>query len=275
MRDKLREYFESVGIEYFAVLDYRDLIETGASIAERAGFVPRSAVVYLAPYYTGVPDNISRYAASLDYHILLREVGDGLIARLKESFPDLSAHAYGDHSPINECHAAIAGGLGILGDNGLIINERYGSYVFIGDVITDLAPELLGASAPQPIRRCEHCGACKRACPTGILGGEESDCLSAVTQRKGELSQAEADMIRKYNTAWGCDICQSVCPHNGGAAQTPIEFFRRDRIQRLTRELVDGMDKTEFCKRAFAWRGKSPLLRNLAILDGGTAASDD
>lgn len=274
MRDKIREYFESVGIEYFAVLDYRDLVETSAAIVERSGFVPGSAVVYLVPYYTGVPDNISRYAASLDYHIFLREVGEGLIALLKQSSPNLQAHAYGDHSPINECHAALVGGLGVIGDNGLIINERYGSYVFIGDVITDLPPEVLGASLLQPILRCDRCGACKRSCPTGILRGEGSDCLSAVTQRKGELSAHEVDMIRKYNTAWGCDICQSVCPHNKNAAQTPIDFFRRDRIQHLTSEMVEGMDKAEFRKRAFAWRGKSPLLRNLDILEEGTGEKD-
>ena len=74
-------------------------------------------------------------------------------------------------------------------------------------------------------------------------------------------------MMRRYNTAWGCDLCQSSCPHNKSALQTPIEFFRRDRIQHLTSEAVEKMSKEEFKSRAFAWRGKRTLLRNLCLLE--------
>ena len=268
MRDTIKKYLAERGIEYFAVLDYRDCRETGAHIAARAGFTPRSVIAYLAPYYAGRAENISVYAASLDYHILLREIGDGLIALLKEHYPSASARSYGDHSPINECHAASIGGLGAIGDNGLIINEKYGSYVFVGDVITDVAPEALGAEKPRPVSTCSHCGACKRACPTGILRGEGEDCLSAITQRKGELSFADAQLMRSCHTAWGCDLCQSACPHNASPRLTPIEFFYRERIPTLTREAVEGMDKAEFERRAFAWRGRRTVLRNLDILEG-------
>ena len=266
MEARIARYFEENGIEFFAALDYKDCIEARGDIAEREDFTPRSAIVYLLPYYAGETENLSRYAASLDYHIILREVGEGLIAALREAYPNARARSYGDHSPIAECHAALISGLGIKGDNGLLINERYGSYVFVGDVLTDLPPEALGAIKPLPVSSCMHCGACKRECPTGILRGEGEDCLSAVTQRKGELSAAERDMMRKYNTAWGCDLCQSACPYNREPRMTPIEFFHRDRITRLDACSVGEMPKAEFSRRAFAWRGRNTVLRNLAIL---------
>ena len=113
---------------------------------------------------------------------------------------------------------------------------------------------------------CISCGACRRACPTGCLRGEGESCLSAITQRKGELTEEEAEMMRKFNTVWGCDLCQSSCPHNIKPKVTPLRFFHEDRITRLTRERLDGMSKEEFNARAFAWRGRKTVERNLAIL---------
>ena len=266
MKEILKRYFESVGVEYYSVLSYTDCREINPNIRERESFMPRSVIVYLLPYYTGETVNISRYAASLDYHIALGEVAAGLIEALKGARPDCSAKGYGDHSPIDEVGAALRSGLGVVGDNGLILNERYGSYVFIGDVVTDIDPELLGAVEPVEVRRCMCCGACKRACPTGILRGEGTDCLSAITQRKGELADSEQALMRRYNTAWGCDLCQSSCPYNKEPRVTPIAFFHRDRIAELTREQLHAMDKESFRSRAFAWRGRKTLERNLDIL---------
>ena len=268
MKEAIKRYFDSYGVEYYAVLAYGDCKEINANIMEREDFTPRSVIVYLLPYYTGETVNISRYAASLDYHLALRECADGLIAALASVRGDVRAKGYGDHSPIDEVGAALISGLGVVGDNGLILNEKYGSYVFIGDVVTDIPPEELGAVAKGEVKRCIGCGACKRACPTGILRGEGDDCLSAITQRKGELTEGEQNLMRKYNTAWGCDLCQSVCPYNREPKITPIEFFHRERIGELTRELLDSMDKAAFQKRAFAWRGRKTVERNLDILKG-------
>jgi epoxyqueuosine reductase QueG len=92
------------------------------------------------------------------------------------------------------------------------------------------------------------------------------DCLSAITQRRGELTEDEKNLMRTYNTAWGCDECQSACPYNRNPAMTPIEFFYRDRIDELTPEKLADMDKDAFSRRAFAWRGRAVLERNLAVL---------
>ena len=269
VKDKLKEFFENENIEYYSVLRYSDCIESSPAIMSREDFIPRSVIVFLVPYYTGETVNISRYAASLDYHIVIKDISGRLETFLKGEFPECSLRAYGDHSPIYECHAATIGGLGIRGDNGLLINEKYGSYVFIGDTVTDIDPELLGAVKPCEIQGCYHCGSCLTACPTGVLSGIGKDCLSAITQKKGELDKEEQSLLVKHGTVWGCDICQSVCPYNANPKRTPVEFFYKDRIEELTLDILDSMDKSTFQKRAFAWRGRRVVERNLEILKKG------
>lgn len=266
MKNKIKEYLSSLGIEYFAVLSYSDCIETSKRIMDREPFEPKSVIIYLLPYYAGGADNLSIYATSLDYHLAIREINSGLSRLLKSEFSEAGIKGYGDHSPIDERHAALIGGLGIQGDNGLIINEKYGSFVFMGDLVCDVEPSLLGAEPPKAYGRCEGCGACKRACPTGILRGEGSDCLSAITQRKGELTDEEKQLMIKYNTLWGCDLCQTSCPHNRNPKITPVEFFHKERIPSLTKEILDAMSDEEFERRAFAWRKRITVERNLDIL---------
>ncbi|MBE6635465.1 MAG: epoxyqueuosine reductase [Ruminococcaceae bacterium] len=268
---ELDELFREEKIEYYAVLDYKAVTETNPDILKRNGDItPRSIIVFLLPYYCGETVNLSRYSASLDYHILIRRMTDRVIGLLSELFPGSRSFGFGDHSPIDERGAALAAGLGIKGDNGLLINEKYGSYIFIADVITDISPERLGAITPRPVLSCSGCGACKTACPTGILRGEGNDCLSAVTQRRGELSDGEISLMKEYNTVWGCDVCQSSCPHNCAPVKTPIEFFYLDRIPLLTEDILNHMDKSQFRARAFAWRGKSTVRRNLRALGYGS-----
>lgn len=268
MKKEIEAFFAENKIEYFAALDYGDLRETSPEIMARESFTPRSAIVFLIPYFVSVPKNISVYAASLDYHIFIREISQRLILLMKELYPENNFVGYGDHSPIDERHAALFAGLGIAGDSGLFINEKYGSYVFIADLICDLPPEELSALKGE-VRECLHCGKCLSACPTGILRGEGEDCLSAITQRKGELTEKEAELMRKCDTVWGCDICQSVCPYNKSPAVTPIEFFHKDRIENLTEDILASLSKAEFKARAFGWRGRSVVERNLKIYSEG------
>ncbi len=265
MNNSLTKFFKNEKIEYFSVISYSDCREINRNIIERAEFIPKSVIMFLIPYYAGAAENLSVYAASLDYHIIIRDITSRLAKEIERMYPQSKSCGYGDHSPIDERHAALISGLGILGDNGLLINEKYGSYVFAADLITDIEPECLGATAPMPISFCNRCGACKSACPTKILSGGGSDCLSAITQRKGELNEDEVALIKKHNTVWGCDECQNVCPHNKSVEVTPLEFFKNDRIPLLTTEIVENMTKDEFSKRAFAWRGKKTVLRNLSL----------
>lgn len=266
LRREIDAYFASVGVEYHTVLSFSDLHPIREDIMAREDFCPQSVIMFLLPYYAGETENISRYAASLDYHMALDEINRGLSEAIHRVLPTCHMHGYGDHSPIDERHAALVGGLGVLGLNGLIINEKYGSYVFIGDLVTDIEPSIIGVAMPSEIKRCEGCGICLASCPTGILRGEGNDCLSAITQRKGELSDEEVDMMRKFNTVWGCDECQCHCPHNSAPVKTPIEFFYRDRIDRLCSSDLAAMDKQTLRNRAFGWRGRRVVERNLEKL---------
>lgn len=264
--DLLADFFNSHSIEYYTVLDYQDCHEINHGIIERESFTPRSIILFVIPYYAGLTQNLSIYAAARDYHLFIRSFNNELCQRLGELFPGSSCRGYGDHSPIDERHAALIGGLGILGENGLLINEKYGSYIFIADVITDIPAEKLGSRGACEIKRCHGCGACKRACPTGILRGEGTDCLSAITQRKGELTDEEVALMRKYNTVWGCDLCQSSCPYNKSPRLTPLKFFLEDRIECLDSDTLAAMNKEQFGERAFAWRGRKTIERNLKLL---------
>ena len=268
MTERLECFFKEEGIEYYAVLDYAALRETKPHLIKKVGITPRSCIIFLIPYFSGIPDNFSAYAASRDYHLYVEEMTSRLIAILKEEYSGASFVGFGDHSPIDERHAAASADLGMLGDNGLIINEKYGSYVFLAEVISDARPDELGAKAPIAVKKCRGCGACRAACPTGILSGEGSACLSAITQRKGALSDEEAALLKKCNTVWGCDACQAACPYNKKAEFTPIKFFLEERIGRLSSDIILSMSDEEFSRRAFSWRGREVLLRNLAIAEG-------
>ena len=265
MREEILGFFRENKIEYFGAVPYADLYEISPEIIKREDITPKSVIVFLLPYFVSRPENISVYAASLDYHIILRKVTDGLISLLSELYPENRFVGYGDHSPIDEVSAALKCGLGLRGDSGLFINEKYGSYVFIGDVVTDISPDKLRAIS-LPIRECIHCKRCINACPTGILRGESSECLSAITQKKGELSEDEIALMKRCNTVWGCDFCQSTCPYNENAQKTPIEFFYTDRIECLTSDILSSLDKKTLRARAFGWRGRSVVERNLKAL---------
>ncbi len=267
MRTKaaLEKIFREIKIEYYSTLAYSDLKEVRGHIIKKCGIKPESVIIFLLPYYSGRALNISKYAAAKDYHIAIRMITDRIIAVLSELFPESRSFGFGDHSPIDERDAALKASLGILGDNGLLINEKYGSYVFIGEVITDIPPEALGTISPAAQLKCKSCGSCKKACPTGILRGEGCDCLSAITQRKGTLSDGEAELIKASNMVWGCDICQDACPYNQNPETTPIDFFRENRIEELRADIINSMNDDEFSERAFSWRGREVLIRNLEL----------
>ncbi len=222
----------------------------------------KSVIVALFPYsmeaeaYTG--GNLSRYACVGDYHEIVPQYLNRVAAQLQDLFPDEQFAAFTDNSPIPEVRAAALAGLGRIGRNGLLIHERYGSWVFIGELVTTLALE-------PPLREpltCLDCGGCLSACPAGALtagGLDRAQCLSAVTQRKGELTEREAAMIRGTGCVWGCDLCQTACPMNAGALARPLpEFTATFQPAAGPGGPLEG--------RAYAWRGRKVIERNLRLL---------
>ena len=267
----LRSFFETEGIEFFGVLPFGACSCRRPDLIERKGIPAseiQSAIVFLVPYYVDSDDgNISLYARSRDYHYYCDALFERILPVLRERFGG-EFLGFADKSPIEENIAAAKAGLGVLGDNYMLINEKYGSFVFLAEILSTVSPETLGfCGQPLPVQGCLHCGACRRACPMESHNGE---CLSALTQTKGVLTEDQEAYIKEYGYVWGCDICQLACPLTRkairGGARTPIRFFEEDRISLLTEDLLNGMSKEEFRSRAFSWRGKQPLLRNLAIL---------
>lgn len=225
-----------------------------------------SVIMLAIPYYTEHKDkNVSSYCIPRDYHAYCKDLFDRLLPKLKAHFDGYRFAGFADDSPINERDAAAMAGLGIIGDNGMLITPKYSSYVFLAEIVTDLP---VATDGKYEIRRCEGCGKCQAACPMSRIG----QCLSALTQKKGELEPCEIDAIAKYGYAWGCDMCQESCPHTAiakknGTIYTNIDFFKQDLTPILTHKMIDGMSDEEFSGRAYSWRKKDTVLRNLSILE--------
>lgn len=266
MKKDLQQIFLKHGIEYFGALKYKDCREINPSLIKKDGIVPESVFVFLIPYYVEPSVNISVYAVSIDYHKVIKKITFEIVNELMEKYPGNRFSVFADHSPIDERLAALQLGLGIKGENGLLINRKYGSFVFIGEIITDVSAEEIEVSNASEIEFCEKCGLCKKACPTKKLSGESTVCLSEITQKKGALAEYEIALMRQNNTVWGCDVCQNVCPHNQAPEITPLADFYSNRIALLTTDIVDEMSDDEFSLRAYAWRKRGTVLRNLSYL---------
>ena len=267
MLQTVKDLLAAHGIREVAPLSLSDATCLRPYLLERAGIAGGTAILFLVPYYTTFcadpARNISAYAISRDYHLFFHSLFEDVLPKLREKFPHHRFAGFTDHSPIAEVDAAAKAGLGVRGDNGLLLNEGYGSYHFIGEIVTDANLK----TTPVAPKECPHCGACRRACPKET---ENAPCLSALTQKKGELSEAETALLLKHGTVWGCDICQEVCPINkqalaSGTAYTKIPFFGEQALPHLTAATLSHMSEAEFLTRAFAWRGKSTILRNLTL----------
>ena len=226
----------------------------------------RTAVVVL-DNYTASPDErpraddayrIAAYARGMDYHI----VTHGRLHRLAEWMKGQGAaiaHTWVDDGPIPERELAERAGLGWIGKNTMLIDPKRGSYTFIGTVFTDLELEL-----DQPIGTdlCGTCTRCLDSCPTGAIIDERvvdaTLCLSYQTIEN--RFDPPVELVPRWDRwAFGCDVCNDVCPWNVKfAIPTDVpEFMRRDDPDRTDPEFFEAMDDSEFTRR-FA---DSPLAR--------------
>ena len=221
-----------------------------------------TVISVLFPYYLGEEyyknANVSRYAVSADYHIITGAIMEKIVSALRAEYPGNKFEYFVDNSPMPEVRCAVNAGLGVMGKNNLFISPEYGSWVFLGEVVTD---RYFPPAAPAE-SFCIGCNACEKKCPVGAIGNGgivKEKCLSFLSQKKGELPQDVIEKMAEFNCAWGCDICQKVCPMNLHAKRTPIEAFFE-----TARPFVTEADEVE--GRAFAWRGKQVIERNLKAI---------
>ena len=222
---------------------------------------PKTVIVACFPYllkeenYKSI--NISKYAVVTDYHDVALNRLNSAIAKLRELYPEHEFEAFADNSPIPEVKAACIADLGVRGKNTLLISKKYGSYIFIGEIVTTL--DLNCTAADE--KNCIGCGKCIESCPSGSLskeGFERALCLSEITQKKGVLTENEEALMKACGCVWGCDICQDICPMNKNAETTHIEEF-------LAAPVAFVAEGCSLECRAYEWRGRKVIERNITL----------
>jgi len=226
---------------------------------------------------------ISRYAWGRDYHEVMWERLNTLLKLLNERFPESHfARAYADTGPVAERIFAKYAGLGWIGKNTLLLNEKLGSWFFLGVILTslELAPSLAAGDLP-PADLCGNCRQCLDACPTAALVEpyvmDARRCISYLTiELGGGIPEEFRDAMGRH--VYGCDICQEVCPYNREAPVTEVVDFEPRHweggksLLEPELEWLAGMSEKEFRERfrgsamkRTKWRG---LVRNACIALG-------
>ena len=264
MLDRIKKVFGSEGIYNIGMLDIAECSVINTRILPEFA---KSVVMFTIPYRTFTDpahDGFSEYARIYDYHKYASSLYGRILPAIEKA-AGCKTYGFCDHSPINEKLAAAKCGLGVIGRNSLFIDKRYGSFVFLGSLITDLVSE----SPAHEIELCIDCGNCASACPNNAIGKHGIDpqtCLSGVSQRKRK-SEDELSILRKNNIAWGCDICQIVCPYNERAEVSPIAYFNNTRISKIDKGFVMSLSDDEFLKYAFSYKGRKIVIDNIDNLE--------
>ncbi len=289
MKEKIKSFAKKLQIEYTGIVSAAPMTELREILSSRrkthgmTSFeeidlekrtVPeltlagaKSIVVCLFPYYNGPNDegNLSRFARIPDYHKVVIKRLEKICEFIKQEKPDAKFLPFVDSGPLADKYLAYQAGLGFFGKNSLLINETYGSYVFIGYIITDL---VLVPDAPLE-KSCDNCGRCISACPGGAIKDafdfRVQSCISYITQLK-TISNEQEKILRAQPFVYGCDICQEVCPHNANIPLTPIAEFQKPFLNEIEEKNLRAMSNREFTrlykKFPFSWRGKSAILKN-------------
>lgn len=216
------------------------------------------------------------YAWGLDYHDILTPRLEALAEWLRhESGQALSQRVYVDTGAILERSHAQTAGLGFIGKNTMLIHPRRGSYLFLGELLTDLTFDAYDSAGVGS--RCGTCTRCLRACPTGAFPRpfvlDARRCISYLTiEHKGWLDTALRG--RMGNWVYGCDVCQEVCPWQRFAPVTAVPAFRQSDLNRIAPPLLDllALDdhafKMRYAGSAVARVGRERLVRNACIAAG-------
>jgi epoxyqueuosine reductase len=216
----------------------------------------------------------ARASWGIDYHDILKQRLEALIEFIRSQAQDLKTKEQWRFAPqvdtgeLVDVAVAQRAGLGFIGRNGLLITEEYGSFVYLGEIVTNIAFEV---DEPVPFG-CGDCTRCVKACPTKALLGDgrmnAQRCLSYQTQTKGMMPTEYRKKM--HNVIYGCDICQLVCPYNRGK---DFHFHEEmepevDTVYPKLKPMLSMSNKEfkqQFGHLSGAWRGKKPLQRNAII----------
>jgi epoxyqueuosine reductase len=254
-------------------LDVRHSLTTARSVISVA-VVYNTDQPYSADGLAAGRVSVARYAWGDDYHAILRTRLRALLRWLADNAgPGLEAFTCADDGPVQERVYAEAAGLGWIGKNTCLINPRLGSWLFLGEIVTNLELEPDSSGVDQ----CGTCTRCLDACPTAAIVApydlDASKCLSYLTiEVRGAVEEALRPAIR--DQVYGCDICQDVCPWNRRAATSdtsawqPRDAFRAPRLIDLCR-MTDEAWVTALKGSAMKRAGLHRLRRSLAYSAAG------
>jgi epoxyqueuosine reductase len=223
------------------------------------------------------PLHIARYAWGEDYHVVLAERLEQLVAWLRDHSPEpFDARVFVDKHHVQERAFARQAGLGWIGKNTMLINPEIGSYTFLAGVAVSLALD-----ADSPIEDlCGNCTLCIDSCPTGALVEEReldaTRCISYLTiEYKGSLPETRRAQLGDH--VYGCDVCQDVCPYNLTPMATTDPAWQ-PKPDRTSASPVSLWERSDFdlhslvAGSAMTRATLSRLRRNLAVVLGN---SDD
>jgi len=236
----------------------------------------RSVISLLYNYYPSPATHrteepkISRYAYGEDYHDVIREKLKALLHFMETTIGPVSGRVFVDSAPVLERAWAARSGLGWIGKNSQLITRKHGSYFFLAEIITDLP---LQADAPVQ----EYCGTCTRcldACPTGAIIRpyvvDGSRCISYFTI---ELKEEFPNDLQAGFDGWafGCDVCQEVCPWNRfSMPHREPRFAMSDELRQMQphewHEMTEEVFGRLFQRSAVKRTGYKGMKRNLEYL---------
>ena len=264
------------------------LEKSAGTRADIRRFLPtaRSVIVTGSVYYTNhqrpatdghdaAPASVARYAWGEDYHLVLTERLEALVAWMREAHADpFDAAIFVDKHHVQERVYAKHAGLGWIGKNTCVIHPDIGSWMLLGGVAVSLELPADAVIADQ----CGHCTLCIDACPTGAIADayevDATRCISYLTiELKGAIPEAQRPSIGGH--LFGCDICQEVCPYNLAPLATLDPAWQprggRDRpdaaaLWRRADEDLHGFVRGS----AMVHATSSRLRRNLAVVLGNS-----
>ena len=236
----------------------------------------KSVVSLLFNYYTDKKQEdsqapkISSYAFGEDYHFVIKRKLNKLMNYIKTEIGDVSGRAFVDSAPIMEKAWASKSGLGWIGKNTNLISKKTGSFFFIAELIIDLELEYDSSTT-------DHCGSCTKcidACPTEALIApyqiDGSKCISYLTiELKDQIPNEFKDKMD--NWAFGCDICQTVCPWNRFSKEHKEDAFSpKEELIKMTKnewnEITEEVFNTVFKNSAIKRTKYNGLKRNIKFL---------